>query len=76
MSDVQERMGRAIIVLRAERRIQRKTLAEQTGISYPFLCEIEAGKKGMSHTTLTAITTAFGINPSDLYLRAELLPAL
>lgn len=75
-SDAQERLGRAVTVCRAERRMQRKALAERTGLSYPFLCEIESGKRGMSHRSVVAITEAFGIMPSDLHRMADALPAL
>jgi transcriptional regulator with XRE-family HTH domain len=76
MGDSQERIGRMVTVLRAERRMQRKALAEQTGLSYAFLCDIEAGKRGMSHTTLRTIADTFGIWPSELLRRAESLPVL
>lgn len=76
MSDADERIGRAIIVLRAERRMQRKALSERSGIAYTFLTSIESGSRGMSHTTMTAITQVFGIMPSDLLRKAESLPPL
>jgi len=71
-----ERLGRAVTVCRAERRMQRKTLAEQTGLSYPFLCDVEAGRRGMSGTTLAALAATFGLMPSDLLRKAHDLPAL
>jgi len=76
MSDTSERMGRMITVLRAENRMQRKALAEQTGLSYAFLCDIESGKRGMSAATLRTIADVFGIWPSELMRRAECLPVL
>jgi transcriptional regulator with XRE-family HTH domain len=76
MNSAQERLGRAITVLRAERRLQRKTLAAQVGLSYVFLCDIESGKRGMSRTSLAALAEAFGLMPSDLLRRADQMPLL
>lgn len=76
MNEPQERLGRAVTVCRAERRMQRKALAEQTGLSYPFLSEVEAGKRGVSRASLAAIAEAFGLMPSDLLRKADALPAL
>lgn len=76
MNGTQERLGRAVTVLRAERRMQRKALAERSGVPYSFLTSIESGSRGMSQATVAAIAEAFGIMPSDLVRKAEGLPAL
>jgi transcriptional regulator with XRE-family HTH domain len=76
VDSAQERLGRAVTVLRAERRMQRKVLAERSGVPYTFLTSIEAGTRGMSQTTVAAITQAFGIMPSDLLRKADSLPVL
>ncbi len=66
-----EALGRAIKVLRAERGVERRELAEASGISYPYLSEIENGKKRASSKALIAIAEALGVAPSDLLAMAE-----
>jgi len=51
-------LGRAITCIRLERGLKRKELAAAAGISYPFLAEIENGKKWPSFPTLDAIAAA------------------
>jgi DNA-binding XRE family transcriptional regulator len=65
-------LGRAIQVLRVERGMQRKDLAERSGVSYPYLSEIENGKKRPSSESLLAIANALGLRPSELMERAEI----
>jgi transcriptional regulator with XRE-family HTH domain len=76
VSGANERIGRAVMVLRAERRMKRTDLAERSGVPYSFLTSIETGARGMSHTTMVAVAETFGLMPSDLLSRAESLPAL
>src|SRR6266511_3101113 len=66
-----EALGRAIKVLRAERGLERKELAEASGVSYPYLSEIENGKKRPSSNALLALAEALGIAPSDMLAMAE-----
>jgi predicted transcriptional regulator len=54
VNGTQERLGRAVTVLRAERRMQRKALAERSGVPYSFLTSIESGSRGMSQATVAA----------------------
>jgi transcriptional regulator with XRE-family HTH domain len=61
-----EALGRAIRVLRTERGLARKDLAEAAGISYPYLSEIETGKKRPSSKALFAVAEALEVRPAEL----------
>lgn len=61
-------------VLRAERRIQGLTLREVaavSGISVPYLSEIERGRKEASSEMLAAAAKALGLRLVDLLARAH-----
>ena len=66
-------LGRAIRVLRVERGLERKDLAARSGLSYPYLSEIESGKKRASSQALLAIAQALGVRPHELLATAEAL---
>jgi len=70
-----EALGRAIKVMRAEQGLERKDLAEAAGVSYPYLAEIENGKKRPSSKALLAVAEALGVRPYRLLERAESLVA-
>src|SRR4051812_29246198 len=61
-----EAVGRAIRVLRTERGMERKELAEAAGLSYPYLSEIETGRKRPSSKALFVIAEALGVRPSEV----------
>lgn len=71
---VWEALGRAIKVERVARGWERKELAERAGLSYPYLSEIETGKKRPSWGALNAIGEALGLRPSQLLEAAETWP--
>lgn len=64
-------LGRAIACTRLEQGMKRKQLVVATGnqISYPFLAEIENGKKWPSFAMLDVLAEALGC--SSLYLLAR-----
>lgn len=64
-------LGRAIKVLRFRRGLERKDLANASGVSYPYLAEIENGKKRPSSRTLLAVAGALGLRPDELLASAE-----
>jgi transcriptional regulator with XRE-family HTH domain len=66
-----ERLGRAIKVHRALLGMERKDLAEAAGLSYPYLAEIENGKKRPSSKVLRSMAEALGLRPSQLLETAE-----
>lgn len=64
-------IGRTIKVLRTDRGLDRKDLAEEVGISYSYLTEIENGNKPPSSTVLAAIATALDVQLHELIAGAE-----
>ncbi len=66
-----EAVGRTIKVIRTDLGIERKELAEQVGISYSYLTEIENGNKPASSTVLRPIAHALGMRLSQLTEAAE-----
>jgi len=71
-----ERLGRAVMVRRAELRIERKEVAEASEMSYPYLSEIENGSKYPSMEMLIKLAAAIELSPAELMVRAEALPEL
>ena len=66
-------LGRAIKVTRTEQGLERKELARLAGLSYPYVSEIEKGKKRASTEAMRPIARALGLRQSELFERAELL---
>ena len=57
-------LGRAVACLRLERGMKRKDLVAVCAISYPFLAEIEDGRKSPSMVMLARIASALQVPPS------------
>lgn len=53
--------------------MKRRQLAAAAGISYPYLAEIEKGRKQPSSQTMSGIAAALRVPVSDLWLRTETL---
>ena len=66
-----EALGRTIKVVRTDRGIHRRDLAEAAGISYSYLTEIENGNKPPSSSVLEPIARALGLRMSELIQAAE-----
>jgi transcriptional regulator with XRE-family HTH domain len=66
-------LGRAIACTRMEHGMKRKDLVKSTesGISYPFLAEIENGKKWPSFRVLDVLAEALGCSSLYLLTRAK-----
>jgi transcriptional regulator with XRE-family HTH domain len=64
-------LGRAVACTRLERGMKRKDLVKAAGISYPFLAEIENGKKSPSLATLDSVAAALRTTSLDLPARAK-----
>ena len=64
-------LGRSIKVLRADRGLGRRQLADMAGISYSYLTEIENGNKPASNTVLGPIADALGVRLHELIADAE-----
>jgi transcriptional regulator with XRE-family HTH domain len=71
-----ERLGRAIMVRRAELRLERPALSRAANVSYPYLAEIETGHKAPALPCLERIANVLGLTVPKLLARAELLPDL
>src|SRR5260370_3936245 len=69
--DFYEALGRAIKVTRAEQGLERKELAVLSGLYYPYLSEMEKGKKRASTEALLPIARALGLRQSELLERTE-----
>ena len=65
-------VGRTIKVLRTDRGLGRRQLAELARISYSYLTEIENGHKPASNTVLGPIADALGVRLHELIADAEL----
>jgi transcriptional regulator with XRE-family HTH domain len=64
-------LGRAIACTRLEQGMKRKDLVEAAGISYPFLAEVENGKKWPSFPMLDRIAEGLGVSSLYLFSRAK-----
>ena len=71
-----EYLGRAIASLRTARGMKRMDLKRASGLSYPYIAEIENGsKKSPSLKAVAAIAASLGVSPAELQARAEELEA-
>ena len=66
-------VGKAVRLARTVRMMSRRGLAEASGISYPYLSEIENDKKSPSPKTLSALSEALGVKPHELMETADRL---
>lgn len=64
-------LGRAVACLRMERGMKRKDLVAAAGVSYPYLAEIEDGRKTPSSAMLAKIADALETKPSLVMAMAE-----
>ncbi|MEU1462589.1 helix-turn-helix transcriptional regulator [Streptomyces sp. NPDC005727] len=55
------RLGRSLLDLRKERGWSRKELAERSGLSYPYISQLENGDREPSFDTLTKLAQTFGL---------------
>ena len=69
--DAAEYFGRALASARSERGLKRMQLKELSGLSYPYISEIENGGKYPSQRAIQALADALGMSPSELVSRAE-----
>ena len=70
-----EYFGRALASARAERGFKRMQLKELSGLSYPYISEIENGGKYPSQRAIQALAAALDMTPSELLARAEEIEA-
>jgi transcriptional regulator with XRE-family HTH domain len=70
-----EALGKAITIRRVELGLSRNQLRDRSGLSYPYVAELEKGKKSASGRALSAIASALEMRPHELLARAETLAA-
>ena len=68
--DYQERIGKAIVRLRAARGVSQEKMALEAKIDRRYMSDIENGKRNISIDILSRIADYFGIALSDLVSRA------
>lgn len=66
-------LGRAVAEMRKSKGLSRKQLAVRAGVSYPYLSEIENGRKRMSARALLLVSRALDVRPFQLLESAESL---
>lgn len=64
-------LGKAIKIIRLEKDIKQNTFSEKTGMSSGFICQIESGKRTPTVKKIFLIAEALGVQPSELFLKAE-----
>lgn len=64
-------LGKAINIRRVELGLSRNDLRDRSGLSYPYVAELEKGAKSPSSRALEAIAAALEIRPHELLARAE-----
>lgn len=66
-------LGKAIAIRRVELGLSRNDLRDRSGLSYPYVAELEKGLKSPSSKALEAIARALEVRPHELLARAEAL---
>ena len=73
--DMAAALGRAIASRRSELGLKRNDLRDRSGLSYPYIAELENGTKRASSKALAAIAAALELSVSELLARAESISA-
>ena len=66
-SQLREKFGNRVRVLRGERRLTQEKLAELAGISVDFLSLIERGKNSPSFENLAELADVLGVSVAQLF---------
>jgi transcriptional regulator with XRE-family HTH domain len=64
-------LGEAIGLIRAQKHLTRRKLAEQAGLSSSWLAEVEAARSSPSWRNLRRIAYGLGVSLSDLLREVE-----
>ncbi len=75
VSKTVESLGDYLREQRTESKLSLRQLAEQTGVSNPYLSQIERGLRKPSAEVLQQIAKALRISADQLYVRAGILSA-
>jgi DNA-binding XRE family transcriptional regulator len=73
---VAEALGHAVHLRRVELGLKRPELARRSGLSYPYVSEIENGMKSPSATALEKLARALELSMAELLARAEAPPSV
>lgn len=74
--DGPERLGRALMVRRAVLRLDRKDLAAKSGLSYPYVHQIENGMRTPSVSALKRMAAVLDTTDVELLTLAADMPSL
>lgn len=66
-----EGVGAAVRQARERQSLSRRELADRSGLSYPYLAQIEAGDRQPSTKALVRIAEALGLRASELLAASE-----
>ncbi len=66
-------LGKAIVIRRTELGLTRNDLRDRSGLSYPYVAELEKGSKRMSASSLQAVSDALEVRPAELLAMADSL---
>jgi transcriptional regulator with XRE-family HTH domain len=64
-------LGDAIRLRREEIGLSRREVAQRAGLSYPYLSELETGKKRGSPDSIRSVAKALGLGQDELWARAD-----
>jgi transcriptional regulator with XRE-family HTH domain len=71
--DQRQALGKAIVIRRTELGLSRNDLKDRSGLSYPYVAELEKGSKRMSASSLQAMSEALELRPAELLAMADSL---
>jgi transcriptional regulator with XRE-family HTH domain len=64
-------LGRALLLARTVRGLKRRDISQRTGLSYPYLSQIERGVRTPSSRALQSIADALDMTTSELLSMAD-----
>ena len=67
-------LGDALVNLRFQLGLSRKDLAQMTSLSYPYISELEKGKKQPSAKAFAALAAVLEVTPAELQQYAAAAP--
>ena len=68
---LQEKLGKAIIMLRKQRGLAQEQFANEAEIDRRYMSDIENGKRNISIDVIERLANCLGINVSELFSIAE-----
>ena len=71
MTTIQEKLGKAIIQLRKDKKLSQEAFAYDAGIDRRYMSDIENGKRNISLDIIERISQKLGLKISELFAVAE-----